>query len=123
MTVLAGTLSVRTVERVRRSGGRQLLTSMQKSHKVTRSNCVSCEAIEMLERYMTYMFYIFALRAVVFISLGITSNHYGIAIFGFLDFLHHEYYAAWCFLVGVAIFLSWHLIYKFLGGRTNSEIE
>jgi len=77
----------------------------------------------MLERYMTYMFYIFALSAVVFISLGITSNHYGIAIFGFLDFLHHEYYAAWCFLVGVAIFLSWHLIYKFLEGRNNSEVE
>jgi hypothetical protein len=77
----------------------------------------------MLGRYMTFIFYFFALCAVVFISFGITSNHFGIAIFGFLDYLHHDYYAAWCFLMGVILFLIWHIFRRLLQGTKNTEIE
>ena len=77
----------------------------------------------MYEKYTTFIFYIFALCAVVFIALGITSNHYEVMIFGFMDYLHHEFYFAWCFLMGVALFLSWHLLRRLFEGRKNTEVE
>jgi len=71
----------------------------------------------MSTRYLTMMFYIFAFSAAIFIASGFASSHYGYTIFGSFDFLHHEFYAIWCFVIGVLLFLCWHFVRKLFASR------